>query len=176
MTTPDTTQLRLGLDQFARLAELVDDDNEGGATPCPDWTVGELVDHVIGSTTNFAKGLRGEEVDWSTAGAPPDEDRATAFRGRADDLVEAWAAAGDTHEGPGQDWQLAELAVHTWDLATALGQSTDSLDQDAAASGLAFMEANLRDEMRSHAFGPRQDAPESANAYERIAAFAGRQV
>lgn len=176
MTTPDTTQLRVGLDQFADLASQVTDDNVGNATPCPKWTVGELVDHVTTSTTNFANGVRGEEVDWSAAPTSADDDRAEVFRGRADDLLAAWAAAGDTSDGPGQEWQLAELAVHTWDLATALGASTAGLDQQAAEAGLAFMQANLKDEMRSEAFGPRLDAPDDADAYGRLAAFAGRQV
>lgn len=176
MTTPDTTQLRTGLDQFASLADQVTDDNVMNRTPCPKWTVGDLVDHVIDSTTNFAKGVRGEDVDWSAPSASADGNQADVFRGRADDLVAAWAGAGDATEGPGQDWQLAEVAVHTWDLATALGQPTDGLDQGTAEAGLAFMEANLKDEMRGDAFGPRREAPDDADAYGRIAAFAGRQA
>ena len=74
------------------------------------------------------------------------------------------------------DWQLAELAVHTWDLATATGQPVDSLDPGVAERGLAFMTKTLKPEMRSTAFGPEQPAPAGASAYERIAAFAGRRI
>ena len=175
MTTPDTTLLRTSLDQFATLAGEVTDDTVGNPTPCSDWTVGDLVDHVTATTAKFADGLRGGEVDWSAA-PTASEDRAAAFRAAGDDLVAAWHEAGDDVKGPGQDWHLAELAVHTWDLATGLGRPTGGFDQQVAETGLAFMEANLKDEMRSHAFAPKQPAPDRADAYGRIAAFAGRRV
>ena len=81
-------------------------------------------------------------------------------------------------------WPGAELAqlrvldvtVHTWDLAAALHLSTRDLDREVAARGLAFMRANLTDDRRGPAFGPQQPAPEGADVYQRIAAFAGRSV
>ena len=66
--------------------------------------------------------------------------------------------------------------MHTWDLATALGRSTGDLDAEVAERGLAFMGASLTDDNRSPAFGPEQPAPEGADAYRRLAAFAGRSV
>jgi hypothetical protein len=39
-----------------------------------------------------------------------------------------------------------------------------------------FMSANMTEERRGGAFDPEQPAPDGANAYERIAAFAGRTV
>jgi hypothetical protein len=66
--------------------------------------------------------------------------------------------------------------VHSWDLATAMGRSTGDLDAEVAERGLAFMRANLTEDNRGPAFGPEQAAPEGADAYQRIAAFAGRSV
>jgi hypothetical protein len=66
--------------------------------------------------------------------------------------------------------------VHTWDLAAALGRSSGDLDPEVAERGLVFMHANLTNDNRSPAFGPEQPAPDSADAYLRIAAFAGRPV
>ena len=74
------------------------------------------------------------------------------------------------------DWQIAEVAVHTWDLATATGQPVDRLDPEVAERGLAFMSAVLKPEMRGEVFAPERQAPDGASAYERIAAFAGRDV
>ena len=67
----------------------------------------------------------------------------------------------------------AELAVHTYDLATALGRATADLDPEVAEEGRAFMTSSMTDEMRGDAFGPEQPAPADADAYQRIAAFAG---
>ena len=72
------------------------------------------------------------------------------------------------------DWQIAEFAVHTWDLARAVGQSTD-LDPDVALRGLAFMSGALaRPESRGDYFGPEVPVPNDAPPYDRIAAFAGQ--
>ncbi len=73
------------------------------------------------------------------------------------------------------DWQLAELAVHTWDLVTATGQAT-RLDPAVAERGYAFMSSVLKPEMRAGVFGPERPAPADADPYQRIAAFAGREV
>ncbi|MBB3084150.1 hypothetical protein [Geodermatophilus sabuli] len=74
------------------------------------------------------------------------------------------------------DWQCAELAVHTWDLATAIGRTTGDLDAEVAQRGSASMRAGLTDGHRGPAFGPEQRTPEGADACQRTAAFAGRSV
>jgi hypothetical protein len=119
---------------------------------------------------------RGEAVDWSaTPSAGPDA--AARFRSHAEDLLGAVTDDGASGGGPvSLDWQCAELAVHTWDLATAIGRPTADLDAEVAERGLAFMRAGLTDDNRGTAFGPEQPAPEGADAYQRIAAFAGRSV
>ncbi len=66
--------------------------------------------------------------------------------------------------------------MHSWDLAHALGRSTGELDPAVAEQGLGFMKANLRAEIRGEAFGPEQPAPAGGDAYDVIAAFAGRTV
>jgi len=119
--------------------------------------------------------VRGEAVDWSatpSAGGEP----AAQFRSHAEDLLRAVSDDAAPGGPVAVDWQCAELAVHTWDLATAIGRSTGNLDAEVAERGLAFMRANLTDDNRGPAFGPEQPAPEGADPYRRIAAFAGRSV
>ena len=41
---------------------------------------------------------------------------------------------------------VSELAVHTWDLATALGRDTSELDPALAEAGYAFMTKSLTDD------------------------------
>jgi uncharacterized protein (TIGR03086 family) len=171
----DPAVLRRGLDQMAGLL----DDVPGGAlsdpTPCPQWSVQDLVDHIVATPSRFARMVRGEAVDWSdtpSAGREP----AARFRSHAEDLLRAVADAPAPGGPVTLDWQCAELAVHTWDLATAIGRSTGDLDAEVAERGLAFMRANLTDDNRGSAFGPEQPAPEGADPYRRIAAFAGRSV
>jgi len=171
----DPAVLRRGLDQLAGLLDDVPRGAQDDPTPCAQWSVQQLVDHIVAAPSRFARMARGEAVDWSTtpsAGGQP----AAEFRSHADDLLRA-VADDATGEGPVTvDWQCAELAVHTWDLATAIGRSTGDLDAEVAERGLAFMRSGLTEDNRGQAFGPEQPAPEGADAYQRIAAFAGRTV
>lgn len=164
--------LDTGLDQMSAMIAAVGPDDLDRATPCTDWKVRDLVDHILHSTAGMTKAARGEQVDW-TAPTPHEDDPAAAFAGRASDLRSVMADAG---EAANADWQLAELATHTWDLATALGRSTSDLDPVVAERGLGFMSAQLTDDKRGAAFQPEQQAPAGADAYQRIAAFAGRSV
>ena len=165
--------LARGLDQLESLVRSVGHDDQGRPTPCSDWTVSDLVDHVVQTPWKFATMVRGEQVDWA-APTPHVDDPVATYRENAQALRAAWAENPDAQ--PGADWQCAEIAVHTWDLATALGRSTDTLDPEVAERGRAFMVASLNDDNRSPAFGPERQAPDEADAYTRIAAFAGRTV
>ena len=171
----DTSTLSTALDQVVALVAGVDDDTAGRPTPCEDWTVSDLVDHVTNGTRNFAAGVRGEDVDWSAPAPHVDGDRAAALRAASDDLLAAWAEAGDG-DGPPPDWQCSELAVHTWDLARALGRDTADLDPAVAERGGAFMRQGLTPENRGQAFRAARPEPDGADPYTALAAFAGRDV
>jgi len=164
--------LDTGLDQLTALVAAVQPADLDKPTPCTDWQVRDLVDHILHSTAGMTKAARGEQVDW-TAPTPHEDDPAAAFAKRASELRSVMADAG---EAANADWQLAEIATHSWDLATALGRSTADLDPVVAERGLGFMSAQLTDDKRGAAFQPEQQPPAGADAYQRIAAFAGRTV
>jgi uncharacterized protein (TIGR03086 family) len=163
------------LDQTGDVLAEVHRDHLRRPTPCSDWTVQQLVDHLVVTPGRFLQMMNGEKVDWDSPPPHVTQDWAGAFRVAADDLIHAWHKKPD-EETAGADWQSAELAVHTWDLCRAIGRSTDQLDPEVAERGLAFMQASLTDDNRGQAFGPEQPAPAGASAYDRIAAFAGRTV
>jgi uncharacterized protein (TIGR03083 family) len=162
-----------GLDQLETLLRAVRPDDLARPTPCSEWTVSDLVDHVVRTPGKFASMVRGEEVDW-TVPTPHEDDPVSTYQENAQALRAALAENPDPQ--PGTDWQCAELAVHTWDLATALGRPTGTFDPEVAERGRAFMVASLNDDNRGSAFRPEEPAPEDAGAYARIAAFAGRAV
>jgi uncharacterized protein (TIGR03086 family) len=168
--------LATALDQAADLLAEVDDDQLDAATPCEEWTVGALVDHLVNAPWVFTTIMRGEQPDWSATPEHVGSDRAERFRAAGAALLDAWRTTGETSDQPSpRAWQLAELSVHSWDLATALGASTAALDPRPAEEGLAFMQASLTADNRGGVFGPEQPAPDGADAYARIAAFAGRR-
>jgi uncharacterized protein (TIGR03086 family) len=160
-----------GLDQAVTLVESISADQLDLPTPCSKWNVRDLANHLTNSAAQMAVMVQGGKPDWSSLDAHHDNP-APVLRQAADDIIAAFDAGTETPEG----LVVSELAVHTWDLATALGRDTNELDPALAEAGYAFMSKSLTDDNRGDSFAPEQAAPEGANAYERIAAFAGRKV
>lgn len=80
--------------------------------------------------------------------------------------------------------QLLEIAardqfVHGWDIAKAIGVSTD-LDPELAEQLLAGSATSLPDSIRGEGpdalYGPARMAPEGAPPADRLAAFLGRHL
>jgi uncharacterized protein (TIGR03086 family) len=172
----DLGVLSRGLDQAAALLASVQEDDLAEPTPCADWSTAQLADHLAAAPTRFAQMMRGEEVDWSAPAPPVGREAAEVFRAGAEDLLATWQGAGESGATIPPDWQCAEVAVHSFDLATAIGRPTAELDPEVAERALAFMQAALTPENRGDVFGPEQPAPDGADAYQRLAAFAGRTV
>ncbi|MFC6287476.1 TIGR03086 family metal-binding protein [Nocardioides sp. GCM10027113] len=178
-TQTDTHQsvvlLSRALDQAGDVIAAVHEDQLDQPTPCADWDVGRLVSHLVADPRHFLEMARGGRPAWT--GEP---ERvlypAATFRSAGDDLIHHWHQQGDPEDPGAVDWQTAEFAVHTWDLATAVGYPVGQLDAEVAERALAFMTATLTAENRGDAFGPEQRPPHGADAYARLASYTGRTV
>jgi uncharacterized protein (TIGR03086 family) len=167
--------LSRALDQAAAMLGEVRADDLDRPTPCVDWSVGRLADHLVAAPGRFVQMMQGEQPDWSRRPDPSDEDRVAAFRAGAAALLRTWSEMGDS-AAASADWQSAELGLHTWDLARGIGRPTDDLDPEVAQRGLDFMRANLTPDRRGSVFAAERPVPEDASAPDRLAAFAGRDV
>ena len=157
-------------------------------TPCPEYSVAGLVDHIVGAGHRTVSLGRGE----APVGEFPHVDVADApvqLRSAGDAAETAWSddarlAAtvtmpwGEEYTGATLvDMYLAELATHAWDLASATGQPL--ADDELAAAALAGARSMLRPEYRNamgegSPFGSEVEAPADATAWEQLAAFMGR--
>jgi uncharacterized protein (TIGR03086 family) len=177
-----------------RLADLVSsvgDDDLGRPTPCPDYAVADLLDHVHGLSIAFAMVAR-KQSGPETQGAPGDaahldEAWRTSIPAALTDLAAAWtepgADEGMTQAG-GLDMPaevanavaLAEVVVHGWDLAQALGRPFDAGADDLEA--VAAFYAGFPDEARSTepdaAFGPVPPIADDVSPLARAVALSGR--
>jgi len=180
----------------ASTAEIVkgaQDSHAGAPTPCADWDVRALLNHVIG-TLWLADGLLADHeprYPMAPGGLPPADivgtDPAAAYAEAAAAALAA-AASGDARtrahltplgEMPGPalaGFTTLDIAVHGWDLATATGQPAD-LDGRLAAHVLAFAEQTLATpESRAAGIGPAIAIAADAPVTQRLAAFLGRQT
>ena len=167
------------------LAEIGPDQYEL-PTPCTEWNVRELVNHVIGSVHFMASAVVG---DAPPAGDPPDftasKQPAEEFRAAADRSLAVWrtdgALDGSVHLGPVELPAQAALGLnqldvltHSWDVAEAIGVDR-SMDPPVAESVLAASRMIISDEMRGERFAPAVPIADDAPAHDRLAAFLGRQ-
>jgi len=164
--------LSRALDQTVDVLSAIPADRLSSPTPCGDWDVAGLVAHVVAAPRNFLTMARGGQPDWSAKPSLP-VDWAAEFRSGADELLDMWHGASGSASPQAVDWQTAELAVHTWDLVRATGQSRE-LDPEVAQRGFDFMSSALTPENRGTVFGPAVNVADDAPIYDRLAAFAGR--
>lgn len=169
------------------LASLTDD-QVGRPSPCPDLSVGDLVDHLGVFAVHFdAAARKGTEGRWEPPPPPSAGNLEPGWRDRlARDLramAEAWhdpeAWAGVTHVGglemPGEIAGLValdELVVHGWDLAVATAQPyAPAPDEVDAAMGFVATFDVPRD---GSLFGPVVPVADDAPAFERLLGQTGR--
>ncbi|MEV7510276.1 TIGR03086 family metal-binding protein [Streptomyces sp. NPDC090085] len=153
-------------------------------TPCDDWTVRDLLDHLVWE--NIIWGGLAEDAP-PTEGHTEDhlgDDHVAAFETAAASAREAFLRPGmlDRSFGPAPgrrvvEQLLVELLVHGWDLAAALGLDRD-LEADVARAALPVVRAIHGDLPRTvgGSFDPARPAPEQAPALDHVAAFLGRRI
>ena len=159
-------------------------DQWDSATPCTDWTVRQLVSHMVSSARNVKSVMDGNgPQNWgaNVLGDDPlaafDDAKATAVA--ALQAPSAMDRIVTTRQGerPAVDYaigQLQEMLVHGWDLAKATGQDT-AMDAELVEVGYARALRN-RDRLRSGtAWGEREAAvPDDADFQTKYLGILGR--
>ncbi|GHJ44097.1 TIGR03086 family protein [Catellatospora sp. TT07R-123] len=155
-----------------------------GRTPCADFDVHELCEHLLNSMNISKTAVRREvwpDGRWLEMDQPP----WLKFPAELASLTEAWSAPGAL-DGEvalkgrtitakvGAGITLMELVVHGWDLARA-GGGDIRFDDDVLAVAMAQVErlsGTLRG--RPGGFGPQVLVAPDANTLDRIVALTGR--
>ncbi|MFC9824222.1 TIGR03086 family metal-binding protein [Streptomyces erythrochromogenes] len=174
----------------SRLVAGVPDSGLAGPTPCPEYAVADLLDHIKGLAIAFRDAARkdlGPTTD--TAPAPAGLSLPAAWREELPRLLgelgEAWkdpsAWTGMTRAGgvdlPGEiagAVAVDELLIHGWDLARATGQEYVP-DGAALRAAHAFLLAAAQEERgEGDIFGPVVPVPDDAPLLEQAVGLSGR--
>jgi uncharacterized protein (TIGR03086 family) len=185
MTEPVLEGLCIARAEFARRLAAVNDWD--AATPCGDWNVRQLANHVVGQEYRFARSLSGGSLDEYVASRDDDflgGDPVSAWRKgvrlldqavqRLDglDSIIAWRLPMPAREILAA--RIFEATVHTWDLARAIGFD-ERLDERLVTITLSVFEwlAELPGfaEMFEAPSSPAEDAP----LQSRLLHLAGRK-
>lgn len=156
-------------------------------TPCRDWDVRLLLNHIIGGNHTFAEVARGGRPDPS--GVMEDYTRPNPganYLTSAEAVLAAWAEPGamtrkvhmpfgDIPGSAAVSIHFLDIVVHGWDLARATGQDT-TIDPDLAAEALDISRDLLSPELRDiGVFGPEVPASDDDPLHARLVAFMGRR-
>lgn len=163
---------------FTALVESASADDWDRPSPVKEWTARGVVEHLIEWLPGFLErtGVSLPPVDTS--------DLAGAWRQRVADVQQLLETQGDVEfESPMfgrktvaaaiDQFYTADVWMHSWDLARALGQQID-LGEERCAAALAGMEPIEQMMRDSGQFGPRVDVPADASPQDRLIGFIGR--
>jgi uncharacterized protein (TIGR03086 family) len=179
---------RRSLSEFTDRVPQVGADQWDGATPCADWNVRELVNHIVYEdrwTVPLVRGAALAEVGDRFEGDLLGGDPSGAARDAAAEADEAFSEPGALERTvelsfgrtPAREYGyqlLADHLVHAWDLAAAVGADR-RLDADvvrAVADWFADNEAGYR---RSGAIAERVEVGPDASDQDRLIAAFGRE-
>jgi uncharacterized protein (TIGR03086 family) len=177
-------ELRQALERTANIVDGVSDDQYGDPTPCAEYDVRALMNHMVASNLMFSGVARGEGLDLSLYEQEHlDDDPGAAFRRTAENAMAGWQRPGALDEKlafgdmPGStviQMHLVEALTHGWDLASATGQDP-KLDPRLVNLALDAMQAMPQELVRGGGFfGTEVSVDDSASAQDRLVAFLGR--
>jgi uncharacterized protein (TIGR03086 family) len=190
MTNTEKTAdlLRTVLEQLAPVVDAIAPEQLHDPTPCTEFDVKQLRDHILGWLTTFAAGFADPEGRAPSANIDryhPPADPAEEVRAATEKLDQALrGGAADRplwlgeHSMPGDlavEMLLWEYQVHGWDLARATGQRW-SPPPVAAQRTLEFAPAMLTDDYQGEgkAFGDPVPVPDNAAPLDRLIGLSGR--
>jgi uncharacterized protein (TIGR03086 family) len=185
---------RRAMRHSVEIVNLVRDAQWDLPTPCSQWTLRQLLTHMISENRGFAAAAAGETSDrtvWDFRAQDGDDLRAEYARS-ADRVVAAFHADGvldrefwlpliiDTRTFPARQaisFHLLDYVVHGWDVAAALGHPVafeDDLIEAAADIADREVPDTPRRENPNASFRPPLPVPASASAFDRMLAALGR--
>lgn len=171
VTDIDIALLARAYEATGRVLAAIPDERWDAPSPCAEWTVREVADHLVDALDFFACTVSG-----TTPGAPTDYDDATRRCMAAFARPEVLAAEHPFPGGVRRGWAIAgismsESLVHGWDLATGAGVPYEP-DADVVAAVAAQPAAPVSADL----FGDPVPVPADASPLVALLGRLGRAV
>jgi uncharacterized protein (TIGR03086 family) len=158
-------------------------------TPCDEWTVRRLIDHMLDAQRMFAAGASGGTVAPPT-GPPPklvgedpagqyeDARKATLHAYSQPGVLDGMVKGGTMGDVPAMmilGIAFCDQLTHGWDLAKATGQDV-TISEDLAATAFALINGRITDDARGPGknFKAAVPVPDDASVQEKLIGYLGR--
>jgi uncharacterized protein (TIGR03086 family) len=171
------------LDLYGRASEWALGRVEGATTkldaptPCDEWDVRTLMNHMLDTQHYFVGSARGEDVS-PPSPQPPERlsaDPVTDFERARNETLDTFGEEGVIEKtGPALGIAFGDLLLHSWDLARATGQDA-TMPADLAEAAYGMLHGRLTDENRRGAFKPEIAVSPDASAQDKLLAYTGRR-
>jgi uncharacterized protein (TIGR03086 family) len=179
----------VAMGEFDRRVRSVAAQQWHNATPCTEWDVRALVNHLVTEqlwAPLLLDGATVEDVGDRFDGDQLGDDPVTAWASAAAASRDAFAAPGALRRSvelsygrrPAQGYcqeMTLDLAVHAWDLARAI-DAEERLDDELVAEVLAFIEPQVEQLAASGLFAAPLPVAADADAQTRLLALLGRRA
>jgi uncharacterized protein (TIGR03086 family) len=146
------------------------------ATPCDEWDVRELMNHMLDTQKYFVGEARGEDVSPPSPHPPEvlgDDPVADFDRARAETLSTFGEEGVIDKTGPALGIAFSDQLVHGWDLAKATGQDA-TMPEGLPEAAYEMIHGRLTDEQRKGVFKPELPVAPDASAQDKLLAYTGR--
>ncbi len=181
----DATLLRgltVAVDGFGNRLALVRDEDWVRPTPCTEWDVRALVNHVVGANVRYVMLLNGAplgDVEATRAVDHLGDDPTAAFEATAAEMIACFRepasfertfrhAAGERDGRELLVMRVYDIGVHTWDLARAVG-ADERIDDDVVEIALTMVTAAVPAPPTGDAEAP------NSSAQDKLLVRSGRQ-
>jgi uncharacterized protein (TIGR03086 family) len=175
------------MEEFDRRVRAVPDDRWHDPTPCEEWDVRDLVNHLVSEQLWAPHLLAGETLEevgdryeGDVLGDDPVATWERASRQAREAFLRPGALDGTVHTSMGElpaseytQQMTIDLAIHGWDLARAVG-AEERLDRQLVQELFEVWEPRQPLLASSGVFAPPVDVPEDADVQVRLLAVLGR--
>ena len=179
--------LQVARDGFDSRLRSVGRDDWTRSTPCEEWNVRQVVNHVVGQNFRHVRLLEGGSLEEYSKVREDDflgsDPLASWVRGNREYDI-AYAQHGALEKVPefhwgtttGREllfWRVFELTVHTWDLARGIG-ANDRLDEDLVTAMLAGFRRRTNSSGSARLATPLGELSSDAPPQETLLLYCGR--
>ena len=179
------------LDRTNEVVDRVEPGQLGNATPCTEWSVRDVINHVVGGATMFAEcveqgSIPDDRFGQLMGGDHLGDDYKGAFHAASDRARAAFGGEGALEKivklpfgempaGAALNIAVMDVMTHAVDIARSTGQKIDDdeLLETALTIGRQLITADFR---TPGIFDAEQPAPADASVEDKLLAFAGRKV